>query len=182
MAREINLLLAEINAKLEANLSYSNNVFHCLAVLQPRDGKTWPMTRLNGLEGNQISPEDTKSIQYYHRVLNQVNQPIGGKGIEVYRQEIYTMRLVGIGYRPPVTNSNKWNNPDLAREVMKILGERPVLSEKELVLVEGQAVTDKLTVLNEEYQNNDRIKKDVLRLVAFAITYTIKQRVIGNDC
>lgn len=140
------------------------------------------MTRFDDFEGEKISPDDTKSLQFYWRITAQENLPTPGKGVKTYELVTYSLRLVGIGYRPPVTSEKTWNNPDIAQAIMKILGESPYLSGKEYLNVSGQAVTDKLTVIQEEYQNNERMKKDVLRMIAFAINCTLKQRVTGVLC
>ena len=54
MDRTLDEILTEINGRIEAGVSYTDNKFHTLAVLQTCDGKTWPMTResadFNGAE------------------------------------------------------------------------------------------------------------------------------------
>lgn len=153
-----------------------------LAVLQEKDGKTFPLRRIGTEEGKKISPVDTSGLQFYHRVLSSVVEPSGGKGGRVYHEITYTMRLVAVGFRAKTTDSVAWNNEDIAKIALQILGSNPVLSGKELVLVKGQTVTDKMSVLNTEFAGNTEFNSRVLDLLAFAIQYTIKQKGLGASC
>ena len=182
--RNINEIITEINQKIEQGVTWTGTTYHTIAVLQPRDGESWPMKRLDSdQQGQRISPEDTSGLQIYHRIISEeIGPPEQGKGAAMYNEVTYTMRLLGVGYRPPVTQSTWWNNEEIAQRVMTAMAATSRLQNKELFFVEGQAVTDKLTVLNEEYQNNEEVKQWVLRLLAFAVTYTIKLRTVGNDC
>ena len=71
MDRTIDQILTDINGRIQNNLSYVGNNFYNLAVLQPRDGVTFPMRRTGTEEGKRINPDDTKGLQFYHRVLSQ---------------------------------------------------------------------------------------------------------------
>lgn len=177
--RTLDQILVNINTLIEGSLSYSGNSFHRLAVLEPIDGKTFPMRRISPDEGKKISPLDTEGMQFYHRVLSSKTVEIGGKGAAVYYQITYQMRFVGVGYRKNVTSLSTWDNEDLAREVLDIIAGSPSLANRELVLPSGQTVTDKLLVLNTEYAGNIEMKSRILDLIAFAIDYTLKVKTLG---
>jgi hypothetical protein len=185
--RSINQLITEIDTTLEVGLPWDNNVFHGIAVLQPRDdgngSRTWPMARLDSnQQGQRISPVDTQALQFYHRIIGQTNEAFPGKGAKMYNDVVYTVRLVAVGYRPQVSARDWWDNEQVAEDIIRVMASTSRLDQGELYFVEGPAVTDKLTVFNEEYQNNEDIKRWILDLIGVAITYTIKQRTVGNDC
>lgn len=181
MVRSLDDILAEINEPIES--AYSNGIFYKLAVLQPRDGRTFPMTRIGDEEGIQISPVDTNGLVFYHRLLSPVTvKPLeGAKGKNSYQLANYSMRLVGVGYRPNITDDSSWNNPDIAKDVMALLGANSILTGKEVVSVSGQVLTDKLTILQTEFAGQTEFQHNTLRLIAFAIDYTIQQRQICFD-
>ncbi len=174
MARRINQILEDLNTKIAGRITYANTVFNELAVLQPLDNNTFPLIRMSDSEGDKISPLDTQGLIFYHRMLSEDREDIQGKGSAVYYRVIYNMVLVGIGYRPNITISNDWNNEDIAQDIMNSMGQNAVLDFKEMVLVQGRPVTDKLTVINEEYGENARLRSKVLDLIAFKIPYTLK--------
>lgn len=178
MVRSLDDILADINEPLES--AYSNGVFYRLAVLQPRDGRTFPMTRIGEDEGVQISPVDSNGLIFYHRLIapEEVKPVEGAKGKNSYQIVVRNMRLVGVGYRPNITDADNWNNPDIARDVMKILGGNSILSNKEIVQINGRVITDKLTVLQTEFSGQTEFEHNPLRLIAFSIDYTIQQRQI----
>jgi hypothetical protein len=177
--RNLAEIISDINVILEDQLvSTENYLFKGLATLQPLDGKTFPMIRISDKEAEKISPLDSKGLIFYHRVISELNEPVPGKGASNYQMVTYSMRLIGVGYRPNIVSATTWNNEDRAREVLKVLGNNVRLSGGELVMARGQTVTDKLTVLNTEYAGNDTFKHKVLELFAFSIDYTIRARVI----
>ena len=92
------------------------------------------------------------------------------------------MRLVGIGYRPNFRTKTHDDTNDIANEVMRIMGTNASLSGKEFIFVEGMASTDTVSLLEEEYEGNERVKKYSLDIAAFAIEYTITQTQLGNNC
>jgi hypothetical protein len=176
--RNIHQILTNINDVIAAGLNYSNNDFHGLAVLQPKDGIYFPMVRTTTQEAMKISPLDTKAMQFYHRMVESSTDTIPGKGADNYQIITYRMILVGVGFRRNVSNEIVWDNEDRAREVMNILAVNTSLQSREMLIIEGQTDTDKLTVLNNEYAGNDVLKTRVLDLLAFSISYTIKQRAV----
>jgi hypothetical protein len=170
-------LLQEINAPLLA--AYPNGVTHGLAVLQPRDGRTFPMRRTDTEEGAQISPYDGNGLIFYHRLISQGVEPIeGAKGNKSYSMVTYNMRLVGVGARKNITSSTDMNNVDIAKDVMAIMGGKTILTGKEIVTTNGQVITNKLEVLQTEFTGQTEFQKNTLRLIAFSIDYTITQRQI----
>ena len=182
MPRTIDQILTNINTLVENNLSYSGNDFYRLAILEPQNGKVFPMRRISPDEGKKISPTDGRGMQFYHRIISQKREEIGGKGIAVYYEITYQMRFVGVGWRKNITGLSTWDNEDLAREVVVALGANPSLADKELVLPTGQSVTDKLAVLNVEYAGNTEMKTRILDLIAYAIEYILKVKVLGDTC
>jgi hypothetical protein len=177
--RNLAEIITDINVILEDNLASTENyLFKGLATLQPLDGKTFPMIRISDKEAEKISPLDSKGLIFYHRVISELNEPVPGKGASNYQMVTYSMRLIGVGYRPNIVSATTWNNEDRAREALKVLGNNVRLSGGELAMARGQTVTDKLTVLNTEYAGNDTFKHKVLELFAFSIDYTIRARVI----
>jgi hypothetical protein len=177
--RTIDAILTDINTIIESGISYSPNVFYGLSVLQNRDGATFPLARISASEGEMISPLDTKAMKFYHRLTGMEVDEVPGKGVDNYSIITHTLRLVGVGYRPEVTSGIIWDNEDLANEVMNVLNATPRLTTgKESVSVVGRPITDKGQVLRIEYAGNDRIQTKILNLVAFAIDYEVKQRVV----
>lgn len=180
MRRSINDIVDEINNRIEG--SYTNETTHNISVLQPdENGRTFPMTRDDADNGIQISPDDTGGLQFYHRMLDPVEiKPLeGAKGSKSYQLAIYSMRLVGVGYRRNITSDADWNNQEIADDVMRILGQNASLSNKEVLQVQGRVIVDKLTVLNEEFAGHElEVGPRTLELIAFAIDYTIQQRQI----
>ena len=177
--RSINSIVDEINNRIAGN--YPNEVLYNVAVLQPdRNGVTFPMTRENSDQGIQISPRDPNGLIFYHRVLApaEVKPLEGAKGLRSYQLVLTNMRLVGVGYRKNITSSNDWNNQDIANDAMRILGDSYALSNKETLQVAGRAVTDKLEVLNTEFEGNEDIAHRALDLIAFYVDYQIQQRQI----
>jgi hypothetical protein len=161
-----------------AGVPVQNPVFYGLAVLQQRDNKTYPMVRISDTEGQWISPQDTQGLMFYHRIISQRNEPISGKGADDYHICYYSMRLVAIGYRPNITTGADWNNEDQARYAQKVISESGRLSGSEIMMVQGQTVTDKVAVLNTEFAGHN-MKHLALDLVAYSVEYIIKQRVIS---
>lgn len=178
MIRSINTIVEEINTRISSQ--YSNETLYNIAVLQQdENGRTFPMARQNADNGYQISPLDTNGLQIYHRQTDSVEiKPIeGAKGKKSYQLAIYSMKLVGVGYRPNITIEEDWNNTDIANDVMGFLGKNAFLSGKEILQVNGQAITDKLLVLNEEFAGHD-LSNRTLELIAFSIDYNIQQKQI----
>ena len=138
MARTIDALLTDFNTKLEGRISYSDMVFKRLAVLQPLDGATFPMERIEQREGRKISPFDEQGLTFYHRIESEDVEPIIGKGNSSYNRVIYNMVIVGIGYRPNITTATTWNNEDIAQTVMNAIGQGMILDFKERVVVQGR--------------------------------------------
>ena len=180
MPRSINDIVDEINQRIAGN--YSNETLYNVAVVQPdENARTFPMVRNDADNGIQISPDDTGGLRFYHRMLDPVEiKPIeGAKGAKSYQLAIYPMRLVGVGYRPNITDDRDWNNQEIANDVMRILGQNSSLSNKEILQVQGRVIVDKLTVLNEEFAGHEiEIGPRTLELIAFAIEYTVQQRQI----
>lgn len=192
MRRSLNDIIEEINDAIGFYFD-EQEVFYNLSVLQTDSyGNTFPMTRKTDDEGIQISPLDTKGINFYHRLLGPVEvEPLqGSKGNKSYSLVTYPLRLVGVGYRKNIITGTYWNNQEVADQVMVDLGSSAFLSGKEILQVNGRVITDKLEVLTTEFAGQQEFINRTLDLIAFSIDYQVKQRqvcfkqptyIIAND-
>lgn len=177
MPASLTNLLGEVNDLLSAGLSYSaNTTFHKLAYLQPKDDRTFPIVRRGQREAYQISPQDVKSMVFYHRLIEETDEPTDqGKGTDMVKFTTYTIRLVGVGHRRKLSVSNDEDNTDLARAV-KILLNGQTLSDRSKVWP-ITTNSNKIEIFNEEWEGFD-FSRESLEITAFSIDYHIKQRIV----
>lgn len=180
MRRKLSEVLGDINAKIDTNLVPAWQVtYYLLATQQTKDGKTFPMLNIGHKEGQKISIEDKKPLQIYHRLLSQeqINDPEQGKGGKPARFRVFTMRMVGLGWRNLLTAESYENNSDLAIHVFEAMPN--FLGSTEYIEIVAEE-TDKQTVIEEEFPGYlDSVKVLNLEYVAFYADYTLKQRA---DC
>lgn len=172
--RTLDQILTDINARIAANLSYSNVVYWNEAILQPKDDKTFPIVNSGDKTGLQISPIDF-SLQTYHRIIDSETQtdPSRGFGKYPYRKRIYTIRNVWIGDLSSISSQTYEFNDDVKSDVYAAF---PVsLDSKEFVQTTNE-VTDKFQVLSEEFEGFD-LNNLSLELIAFYIDYQVHQRI-----
>lgn len=181
MAQSLNECLAEINGLLTA-LPYSGNTtFYKLAYLQTKNDRegndrVFPIVRRGQSEAYQISPQDIKSMIFYHRVIDQTDEPTTqGKGTDIVIFTTYTIRLIGVGHRRKLSVLNDEDNPDLANTVRLLLNGK-TLSDKSKVWPIA-VNSDKLSIFNEEWAGYD-FSRDSLEITAFSIDYNLKQRIV----
>lgn len=181
MAQSLNECLAEINTLLSA-LPYSGNTtFHKLAYLQTkadRDGneRVFPIVRRGQSEAYQISPQDIKSMIFYHRIIEQTDEPTDqGKGTDMIMFTTYTMRLVGVGHRRKLSVLNDEDNADLATAVKLLLNGKTLSDRSKVWPVSTNS--NKIAIFNEEWAGYD-FNRESLEITAFSIDYNIKQRIV----
>ena len=177
--RQLDNVFDAINAVIQANLADYAAVYYGQAVLQERDGLTFPIVKIGAREGQQISPIDTQGLQFYHRVIDHGVDEDSGKGSAVYAFHNYECTLVAVGHRGTVEVD--FDNDDQANTVMNILGSNPKIGNA-IIQVTGRPETEKSEVLGVEYAGNEKITKKVLDLYAFAINYDLKLRGTGGGC
>lgn len=179
MRRKLSDVLTDLNAKIDQNLVPAWQVtYFLLAIQQEKDGKTFPMLNIGGKEGQKISLDDKKPLQIYHRLIDQevINDPAQGKGSKPARFRVFTMRMVGLGWRHLLTSESYENNADLAIHVFDAFPN--FLNNTEYMEVIGEE-TDKQTVIDEEFPGYEGTRVLNLEYIAFYFDYTIRQRA---DC
>lgn len=183
MRQSLDDILSEINVYLLANSDYTSTYYE-EAVLQDKDGQTWPLARIGTREQQKISPTDTTGLQVYHRQIEpqETSQSEVYRGVNTYVHIIYHMRLIAIGARKNLTSSLNNVNQDICNHYMQILGANARLSQGEQVFASGATQTKVLDILNEEYAGNESVKKYTTDLIAFGIDYGIKQIRLSNNC
>ena len=180
MRRKLSEVLGDINAKIETNLVPAWQVtYFLLATQQEKDDKTFPLANTGQGNGVKISLDDKKPLQIYHRLLSQeqIIDQNQGKGSKPARFRVFTMRMVGLGWRTNLTTESYENNADLAIHVFEAMPNFLGATEY-LEVIEEQ--TDKQVVIEEEFPGYEGQTKALnLEFVAFYADYIIKQRA---DC
>jgi hypothetical protein len=179
MRRNLAEVLTDINSSIETNLVPAWAVtYYLLCNQQEKDGKTFPLENQGAKNGRKISLDDRKPLQIYHRLLEQENiiDYAVGKGSKPGRFRLFTMRMVGLGWRNLITSESYEDNADLAIDVFEALPN--FLNSTEYIEIVSEE-TDKQTVLEEEFPGYDQAKALNLEYVAFYCDYTIRQR---SDC
>lgn len=180
MRRNLSEILGSINQRIDEHLVPAWNVtYFLLATQQEKDGKTFPLVNVGRGDGIKISLDDKKPLQIYHRLLSQeqIVDQNQGKGSKPARFRVFTMRMVGLGWRNLLTTQSYEDNADLAIHVFTAMPNFLGATEYVEIITEE---TDKQTVIEEEFPGYE-LQTKVLNLeyVAFYADYTIKQRA---DC
>lgn len=184
MAQSLNECLEEVNNLLSVLPYAGNTTFYKLAYLQPivdRAGNevTFPIVRRIQSEGYQVSPQDIKSMIFYHRLIEETDEPIPdqGKGTDTVMFTTYTVRLVGIGHRRKLSVLNDEDNADLARAVKLLLNGKTLSDRSKIWPISTNS--NKNSIFGEEWAGYN-FNHLSLELTAFSIDYNIKQRVVCN--
>lgn len=170
--RALNSILTDINTQIKT-VSFGGKITtRGLCYLQEKDGKTFPLENTDTRNGNKISWDDKYPLQTYHRILGVEKESdlTQGFGNKVSRTRVYSMRLVGVGSKTPLSVAAYEDNQEIAKAIGDALPSFITTTE---YLEVGDFEVIKQEVYDSEWAGVE-IKKLSLEGVAFWIDYTLK--------
>lgn len=173
-------IISRINATISAAPCASACTTYGLTKIIQRSDKSFPAF-LQGTEWREISLDDRKGIQIYHRQV-EYNQTLSefGTGHELEYNFTLRMRLFGIGIKPV---SCKDSNSALAMQFQSSLPNYPATATglMNLTLRVESLNEDFESVFSDEFPDAE-LGKYITRAAAFSVDYTITGILCGDPC